>query len=244
MFAMLMANMFLLPLFMQVILGFTATQAGLALMPRALVMMVVAPLVGRLYNLVSSRILVAVGIAAFATGSYMLSHLTLLSGEGNVIAGIIVQGVGFGFLFVPLTTVALSRVPRYALADATGLNSVVRQIGGAVGLAIFVTILERYTSQARVALVAHVGGTRPVAEQALSSFQRAIQASGVIARPEAHQAAMRALDAAVQAQANVLAYERVFLLAGIVFLFVLPLLYFLGTGRRDRSQKVEPQVES
>jgi len=244
MFAMLMANMFLLPLFMQVLLGFTATQAGLALMPRALVMMVVAPVVGRLYNLVSPRLLVAVGIVAFAIGSYLLSHLTLASGEPNVVAGIIVQGVGFGFLFVPLTTAALSKVPRYALADATGLNSVVRQIGGAVGLAIFVTLLERNTSQARVALVAHVGGTRPVAEQTLWSFQHALQASGAIARPEAHQAAMRAMDAVVQAQANVLTYERVFLLAGIVFLFVLPLLYFLRTDHRDRSQKVEPHIEA
>jgi DHA2 family multidrug resistance protein len=107
-----------------------------------------------------------------------------------------------------------------------------------------VTLLERNTSQARVALVAHLGGTRPVAEQTLSSFQHAIQASGAIARPEAHQAAMRAMDAVVQAQASVLAYERVFLLAGIVFLFVLPLLYFLRTGRSDRSQKVEPHIEA
>jgi DHA2 family multidrug resistance protein len=55
---------------------------------------------------------------------------------------------------------------------------------------------------------------------------------------------MRAMDAVVQVQANVLAYEHVFLLAGIVFLFVLPLLYFLRTDRRDRSQKVEPHIEA
>ena len=244
MFAMLMANMFLLPLFMQALLGFTATQAGVSLAPRALVMIVVAPLVGRLYNLVSPRLLVAVGIIAFALGSYQLSDLTLGSGEWNVVVGILVQGVGFGFLFVPLTTAALGNVPLRAMADATGLNSVVRQVGGAVGLAIFVTLLERYTSQARVALVAHVGATRPVAQQALANLEKAIQKSGVITAPDAHRAALRAMDASVQAQATVLAYDRVFLLGGIVFLFVLPLLYFLRTGRSERSQQVEVHTEA
>ena len=125
MFALLMANMFLLPLFMQDVLGFTATQAGLALMPRALIMMVVAPIVGRLYNTLGPRLLVAIGVLAFAFGSFELSHLARQSGQGNVITGILIQGVGFGFLFVPLTTAALSRVPRHEMADATGLNSVV-----------------------------------------------------------------------------------------------------------------------
>jgi DHA2 family multidrug resistance protein len=244
MFAMLMANMFLLPLFMQALLGFTATQAGVSLAPRALVMIVVAPLVGRLYNVVSPRLLVAIGVVAFALGSYQLSHLTLASGEGNVITGILVQGVGFGFLFVPLTTAALGNVPLRAMADATGLNSVVRQVGGAIGLAIFVTLLERYTTQARVALVAHVGATRPVAQHALANLQQAVQSSGAITAPDAHQAALRVLDATVQAQAGVLAYDRVFLLGGIVFLFVLPLLYFLRTGPAGASKKVEAHLEA
>lgn len=234
MFAMLLANMFLLPLFMQDLLGFTAMQSGLALMPRALVMMAATPLVGRIYNHVSPRWLVGVGIVAFAVGSYQLSHLTLDSGSHDVVQAILVQGVGFACLFVPLTTVALSRVPRHQLADATGMNSLVRQIGGAVGLAIFATLLERYTDQARTALVAEVGVTSPIAQQGLAAMERALRASGAIAGPTAHDAGLRALDAVVQTQASVIAYERVFLLAGIVFLFVLPLLYFLRT-ERDRA---------
>ena len=145
---------------------------------------------------------------------------------------------------MPLTTAALGNVPLRAMADATGLNSVVRQVGGAIGLAIFVTLLERYTSQARVALVAHVGATRPVAQHALANLQQAVQSSGAITAPDAHRAALRVMDATVQAQAGVLAYDRVFLLGGIVFLFVLPLLYFLRTGPADRSKKVEVHPEA
>jgi DHA2 family multidrug resistance protein len=242
MFALLLANMFLLPLFMQDLLGFTATQSGLALMPRVLVMMVATPIVGRLYNHVSPRVLVGVGIVAFAIGSYQTSHLTLDSGQGDVIAAILVQGVGFGFLFVPLTTVALSKVPREAMADATGMNSLVRQIGGAVGLAIFATLLSRYTAQARVPLVASVGQTSPVAQGVLSSTQRALEMSGAAAAPVAREAALRSMDAMVEAQASVLAYERVFLLAGIVFLFAMPLLSLLRVDPDTRGAGVHAEM--
>ena len=69
MLAMLMANMFLLPIFMQEMLGFTATQSGVHMMPRALVMMAVTPIVGRLSNRVSPRVLVGIGVLAFAVGA-------------------------------------------------------------------------------------------------------------------------------------------------------------------------------
>jgi DHA2 family multidrug resistance protein len=241
MFAMLMANMFLLPLFMQVLLGFTAMQSGLALMPRVLVMMVLTPIVGRLYNHVSPRIVVAIGVIAFAAGSYELSHLTLQSGVRDVVAAIVVQGLGFACLFVPLTTVALSRIPRHRMADATGMNSLVRQIGGAIGLAVFATALERYTDQARLALVSYVRPTSPTTQQALADLQRTLQASGAVAGPDARDAALRALDATVETQASVIAYGRIFLLAGIVFLCVLPLVALLKT---DRGRAAEIHYEA
>lgn len=72
-----------------------------------------------------------------------------------------VQGVGLSCLVVPLTTTALNIVPRHKLADATGLNSLMRQIGGSVGLAIFPTVLSRYGVVARSALTAHMDPSRP-----------------------------------------------------------------------------------
>src|SRR5712671_1193345 len=103
MFAMLMANLFLLPVFMQELLGFTATQSGVALMPRTLIMMLATPIVGRLYNKVSPRLLVGIGVVAFTVGSVMMSHFTLATGTGNIVHALLWQGVGFACLFVPLT---------------------------------------------------------------------------------------------------------------------------------------------
>ena len=160
MFAILMSITFLLPVFMQELLGFNATQSGEALMPRALAMMVGIPIVGRLYNKVQPRILVLIGISLVALSAYMMTHYTLDTGSRTVVFAIIVQGFGFASLFVPLTTVALSTIPRYRLADATGLNSLLRQIGGSLGLAAFATLLPRFIAAARNGLAAHLPAGR------------------------------------------------------------------------------------
>jgi hypothetical protein len=135
MFAILMSLTFLLPVFMQEVLGFTAVQSGLALMPRSLVMTVAMPIVGRLYNKVSPRLTVAFGVVPFSISAYMMSHYTLSTSSSDIVAVLVIQGVAFACLFIPLTTVALAKVPRNRLADATGLNSLIRQIGGSLGLA-------------------------------------------------------------------------------------------------------------
>jgi DHA2 family multidrug resistance protein len=226
MFALLMATMFLLPLFMQDLLGFTATDAGLALMPRVIVMMIATPLVGRIYNAVSPRIIIGVGVLFIAWGAWDMSHFALQSGQHDVIWAIMTQGVGFSCLFVPLSTVALSSIPRHKMADATGLNSLFRQIGGSIGLAVGATLLTRYGDQARYALVAHLDPARQETWDRLR-----MMAGGFVARGfdpvAAKHMALRALDGIVQAQATLLAFDHVFFVAGIAFIAVLPLVVFL-----------------
>ena len=234
MFAMLMANLFLLPVFMQEMLGFDATQSGVSLMPRTLAMMAVVPIVGRLYNVVSPRILVGIGVIAFAIGAWQMSHFTLDTGTAQIVSSLVWQGVGFGLLFVPLTTVALSRIERANLTDATGLNALFRQIGGSVGLAIFATLLGRSATQARASIAAHLGMTNPDALARLQQIQQGLVARGLDAASAA-AAAPAALMGQVARQAMVLSFEKMFLLAGICFLAILPLLAFLKVDRKAES---------
>ncbi len=226
MFAILMSITFLLPVFMQDLLGFTATQSGEALMPRALAMMVGIPIVGRLYNKVQPRILVLIGISLVALSTYMMSHYTLDTGARTVVLAIVVQGLGFSSLFVPLTAVALSTIPRYRLADATGLNSLLRQIGGSLGLAAFATLLPHFIAAARNGLAAHLPAGRPEVIARFNMIKRGLIAQGF--DPASAQAAGgRVLGGMVMRQATVLGFERMFMLAGIAFLFILPLVLFL-----------------
>ncbi len=243
MFAMLMASMFLLPLFMQELLGFTATQSGLALMPRVLMMMVATPIVGRLYNHVSPRVLVGIGVVLVAWGSWDLSHITLQTTSSGIVHAILVQGVGFSFLFVPLTTAALSHVPRTRLTDATGLNSLLRQVGGSIGLAVFATMLANYQVEARHALIAHVTPGDPAVLQRLAQLQAGLAARGGFDPTTAHGVAIAALNGQVLQQAATLSFEKTFLVTAILFLAVLPLLFFLKVNPATRHGGKKPHVE-
>jgi len=238
MFAILMSITFLLPLFMQELLGFSAIQSGTALMPRALAMMVAIPLVGRLYNYVQPRILVMLGVVLVALSAYEMSHYTLDTGGHSVMAAIVLQGFGFASLFVPLTTVALASIPRYRLTDATGLNSLLRQIGGSLGLAAFATLLPHFQQAARVGLLAHLNPGRPEVMQRMAMVQSGLVARGL--NPGAAQAATsRVLDFMITRQATLLAFERMFILAGVAFLAVIPMAFFLKAPANMRGRKVD-----
>ncbi len=243
MFAMLMGGMFLLPVFMQEVLGYTATQSGLAMMPRTLVMMVATPFVARFYNRVDPRITIAIGVGLFAVGAWSMSHFTLDTTPSGIIAAIMVQGVGFSCLFVPLTTVALSRVPRTSIADATSLNSLLRQIGGSVGIALFATMLSRYMISSRASVGAHVALTRPEVRAVLGATQSGLMARGMDAAT-AQAGSVFAMYGRVARQATVIAFEQVFLLTGILFLGILPILMFLRRdAQADPNLKVHVEME-
>jgi DHA2 family multidrug resistance protein len=149
-----------------------------------------------------------------------------------VIGVLVLQGVGFSFLFVPLATAALSFVPRTQLADATGLNSVVRQFGGSSGLAIYGTLLAQYGARARADLGEYVTIYRPEVTARVATVTQAFMMRGMDAA-SARAAAIQVLSGMVSRQAAVIAFERVFALTGLVLACTLPLVLLLRRGDHD-----------
>jgi DHA2 family multidrug resistance protein len=240
MFAMLMAVTFLIPLFMQILLGYSATQAGLAMMPRSLSMLVVMPIVGRLYNKVSPRIVVAFGIVLFAYTAWQMGHYTLATSSKDVVQVLIIQGIAFSCLFIPLTTMALSTIPRHRLSDATGLNALLRQTGGSVGLAVFATMLTRFSTIARGDMLPHFSISSPAMASRIAAIQRMLQSRGLDAIA-ARQTAARMIDGQLRQQAMMISFEKLFYLSGILFLCVLPLVFFLKAPKA--GEKIDVHVE-
>ena len=187
----------------------------------------------------------AVGVLLFSTTAYMMSHYTLDTTQRDIVLVLILQGCAFACLFIPLTTVALASIPRHKLPDATGLNSLLRQIGGSLGLAIFATLIPRYTEHAMSSIGSHVSIDRPEVAQRLAGMTASFQARGY-GPQEAASAAQRAMGGLVARQASVLVFEKLFLVAGIAFLLVLPLLFFLKSPDHDEAQgapKIDAHVE-
>jgi DHA2 family multidrug resistance protein len=198
-------------------------------------------IVGRLYNKVSPRLVVGFGILLFAYTAWLMGHYTLQSGARDVVRVLILQGVAFSCLFIPLTTIALSSIPRHRLADATGLNSLLRQTGGSVGLAVFATLMSRFATRARDGMLANVDLSRPAAASRISGIEKMLSARGVdpIA---AHQTAARMLDGELRQQAMLISFERLFYLSGILFLLVMPLLFFLRMPENATPSEVHVEM--
>jgi DHA2 family multidrug resistance protein len=207
-------------------------------------MMLFTPLIGKIYNKVSPRLVVAFGVVLFSLSAFQMSHYTLDTSPGGIVGALLIQGCAFSCLWVPLTTVSLSSIPRNKLADATGSSSLVRQIGGSVGLAIFATLLSRSQSTARVGLIAHLFPGNPEVLARLGGARQMLGRGGMD-MATARSTANAMIDYAVSRQATVLSFEKMFLLAGILFLLVMPMLLFLRAPEDEPhgGEKIEVHVE-
>jgi MFS transporter, DHA2 family, multidrug resistance protein len=222
----LYAALFLLPLFLQSLLGYTAMESGLVLMPRGLAMAVVMPIAGRAYNRIGPRVLVGVGLIVSAYSFYALTHLTSVVGFWDLFWPQMWQGVGFGLIFVALSTAALATVENARMTSAAGLYNVVRQVLGSVGVALSATELTSGISRYHDIISWHLSATDPTTWRWLQMVEGGMRAAGSDAFTAARRA-LTLLDGIVTQQAAVMAYNHVFVLITGLFVISVPLVFFL-----------------
>jgi DHA2 family multidrug resistance protein len=232
-YAMLIASQYLLPIFMQEMLGLTATQAAIALLSRVAVSVVVTPVLGRFHGVLPPRFVLAAGALAFGVSCLQISTFTLRTDVGHIAAVVAVQGVGLSVIGVTLTTFALSRIPPHEKVDASGLHMLVRHICGALGLTLFAALLTRDTIISRTALLAHVSAGRLEVVEFLRAETAHLTARG-LAPGAVGAAAMSLLDQTVHREAMLLAFKRLFLLIGLLFLGVIPLALLFRQGTKSQ----------
>ena len=228
----LMGALFLLPLFLQQLLGYTAMKSGLALTPRSLAMMVMMPIGGALYNRVGPRALIGTGLAISAFSFWDLAHLTTDTGIWDILLPQVWQGLGFSLLFVALSTAALATIPRERMTAAAGPYNVVRQVMGSGGIAVAATELVRGQSRYHALLAEHVSAYGTATQDWLRGATAGMMRAGADV-VTATGRALRLLDVRVLRQATVLSYNHVLLLVAALFLVSLPLVLLLRGARGE-----------
>jgi DHA2 family multidrug resistance protein len=230
--------LFLLPLFLQNLLGYTAFKSGLALMPRSLAMAVCMPIAGRLYNRIGPRVMVGVGLLVSAYSFWELGALSTEEGFWGIFMPQVWQGVGFSLLFVALSTAALATIPNAKMTAATGLYNVVRQVFGSVGIAIAATQLTTGTIRYRAVLLNHMGAMQDqMARIFIQGTAERMRELG-LGTQQAIQRALDILDLRVTAQATVLSFNHVFRLVTILFAISIPLVLLLKSRRLGKGEAV------
>jgi MFS transporter, DHA2 family, multidrug resistance protein len=153
----LFGSTFLLPQMTQEVLGYPAFRAGLVLFPRAASMFLIMPLVGRLYNLVSPRILISFGIVMLAVSFWQLGSLSVSVKFSGFVAPLIETGIGIGCSMVLLSTISLSSLRRADMTAAAGIYTLVRRVSGNVSYAVLATLVGWRSNFHQAPLIALTG---------------------------------------------------------------------------------------
>ena len=216
-----------MPLFLQTVLGYSALDSGLAVSPRGMGALISMIAMGFLVNRIDSRILLAIGLGGFGATSLALSHINLGISMGAVVWPNIINGVSGGFIFVPLTTLAMGRLRKQEMGNATGIYNLVRNVGGSIGIAALTTAIVRNMQRHQNYLAAHLTATSPVPMATIHSLTAKFVNGGADA-VTAHREALGAVYSSLQQQAAVLAYADNFRLMGYLSLACIPLALMLA----------------
>ncbi|BEH10536.1 MDR family MFS transporter [Geobacter sulfurreducens subsp. ethanolicus] len=226
----LYSSIMLIPLFLQTLMGYDATLAGMVLAPGGVATLLTMPFVGAVISRYDGRKVVLGGLLIGSTAMFLMQGFTLEASYWDFVWPRVVLGVGLAMLFVPLNTVTLMPIPREEMGNATGMLNLMRNIGGSVGIAVAATLIARYHQFYQNVLVEQVTPYNPVAQQRLSMLAEGMQQRGMDG-VTAGKAALGALYGVIQKQAGMLAYNRIFWIVGIAFLSVIPFLLLLRRPR-------------
>lgn len=228
---------FLLPLYLQNSLGYTAYEAGLMFLPMGILQGILAPIAGYLSDKQNPKIPALVGIVFLAASLYMNSFISIFSERDQIMVSLYVRGIGMGLIFTPLSTLALLDIPRRKMAQASGLFNVIRQVGGSFGVAILAAMLTRR-------MVYHAASYGQAIDQYSPQFRAAVAKAQFFAQ---HSVGGTSAESLARAKALLMAHmsnqafvsaigDDFFIAAAITIACIVPIL-FLRVRKRNVGAK-------
>ena len=204
------------PLWLQTTVGYTATWAGLAVAPVAILAIFVAPIVGRNMLKLNLRVAVTFAFCIFSSAIFWTARLNDTASFSQFALPRFLQGFGLAFFFLPLNQILMSGVPPSELASASGLSNFTRTMAGSFSTAISVWVWNRRTDYHHAVLTEHIRSSA----DAWTQYQAQLSAHGISGTGAAEY-----VNALINGQASTLAVNDVFNLLGVVYMVILPLVW-------------------
>jgi DHA2 family multidrug resistance protein len=228
----LIGALLLQSLFLQEVLGYTATQTGLAFMPRGLVTMIMSPISGLLLYRVGPRLMATIGLICVSSAVFLMSRWTLETGPLQTVIPLMINGLGLSMLFIPLMNAGLAAADRRKLTGAAGLLNLQLQLGASFGTAVLATLIERGIQRYHARLVEQALPTNPAFSQMVHQISQLMIGRGGSDAVTAQQQAMAVVDGIIVRQASVLSFEHAFQVVAAVLLLMLVCIPFLRRPAR------------
>lgn len=224
----LYGSVFLLPLYLGQVRGYSSLQIGEVMSVAGFAMFLGGPISGALTRRYDPRYVVALGLSVAALGTWMNGHLTSESSFGELFWPQALRGFGLILTMVPTTNLALGTLPPERVANASGLFTVCRNLGGAIGIAVLNTMMLHYNRLHEQEIASGLSLSRPDVQTFLSTMTARMQAAGV---PDPEGSAIAQLVYRTKMEAVVMTYNNLFLTMSFSFALVLLVVLLLDKPR-------------
>jgi DHA2 family multidrug resistance protein len=221
----LYATRALMPTMLENLLDYPVATTGLVTAPTGIGTMIAMLFVGRLVGKVDVRLLLVVGFVATAVSLWQMSRYSLDLSTGDIIWPGVLQGMGLGFVFVPLSAATFATLAPAMRAQGTAIFSLIRNIGSSIGISLVQTMLIRNTQISHASLIEHITTASPAWNNAAVASVYDVSRPGGVA----------ALDAAVTQQAAMIGYIDDFWMMFLLTLAVMPLILLIVPPRRSAA---------
>jgi MFS transporter, DHA2 family, multidrug resistance protein len=227
---------FLLPLYLQNSLGYTAIMAGAVFLPVGIIQGTIAPISGILGTKINPKILIITGVLVLGFSFYLNSFLSPLTEKNFIMLSLYLRGFSMGILFTSLSSVSLLDIPREKMAQASGISNVIRQLGGSFGVAILATLLSSRVTYHSQVYSETINPRSEIYQNVSMHMSYAIQKQTGSTSANANKLSQSLIVADLNKEAFIQAVDDDFLIAGLVtILGGLPVLWLHGKKRKSRE---------
>lgn len=227
----LLASVAILPQFLQSVMGYTAFLSGLTIMPRGLGAFLSMILFGILSSRVDNRLLAIVGLALIGTAGFEFGFLNLQISSVNIAIPNFIFGLGMGFAMMPLISLSVATLSNSQMTNASGIQSLLKNIGGAIGTSVVTTMISRFSQVHQNMMVEHLNPLNPVYTAKLQSTAAALTA--YMHSSVADYAAQYSLYGELLKQSTLWGFMETFRMCGLAAIVVIPLVFFIKNFKKE-----------
>ena len=230
---------FLMPLYMQDALGYTAFQAGLIFMPVGLLQAIASPIAGKLTRYIDARIIIGLGILMLSYSFYLNIFLTYQTDHAYILRSLIFRGVAFGMLYPPLLALSLRDIGPLQMAQASSITNIIRQVGGSFGVSLFTFMLvirQNYHAQRFSESINYTG---EMYRETINKLREFFLSTGAPSIENASEKASKLITKRIGIEAYINAINDDFFI-GIIFVLISLLPIFFLNGKKQYTRLGEP----
>lgn len=230
----LYSSAMLLPMLVQTSFGYDATLSGLVLSPGGIATLIMMPIVGKLVNKIQAKYLISFGMLLSAVGMWATGLVTPQTGYSTFVLVRALQTVGIPFLFIPASTLAFSKISPESSSNASAIISLMRNLGGSIGIALVTNKLIHSQQIEQAHLVQHLTTADPGYQSAIASYTQSIMNLGVPAVQASTMAIAKIYQELIQ-QANILAYRDAYNFVAIILVVLAIVALFMPSNALQKK---------